>query len=250
VKPGVLPAEAVLATTENPAYNSPVPVGVRLGKGTVVDEAPLIVPALSRAHVVPAPNPAVNSWAEYSIVPDRFPDHLNVMVDAPVAVTVPYQSSTSFPTEPWNCDAFFHVVTPPPEMDETERVRPRIPTTITSPVVLGDTAKVVRALPFFDTNVPTAVTEGDAALKLKWSALEVADVPPVAVTVTSTVEAAWAGEVTVSDVVELTVTAVPATVPNFTPVTPVKLVPVTVTEVPPAVDPDEGLTAVTVGAAT
>ena len=80
------------------------------------------------------------------------------------------------------------------------------------------------------------------------SALEVADVPPVAVTVTSTVEAASAGEVTVSDVVELTVTAVPATVPNFTPVTPVKLVPVTVTVVAPLVGPDAGLRAVTVGA--
>ena len=36
--------------------------------------------------------------------------------------------------------------------------------------------------------------------------------------------------------------------PNFTAVAPVKLVPVIVTVVPPAVGPEVGLTAVTVGA--
>ena len=51
------------------------------------------------------------------------------------------------------------------------------------------------------------------------------------------------------DVAESAVT-VPATVPNLTDVAPERLVPVTVTLVPPAVDPDCGLTAVTVGAAT
>ena len=58
-----------------------------------------------------------------------------------------------------------------------------------------------------------------------------------------------AGAVTVSDVDEVTDNAVPATVPNFTPVTPVKPVPVTVTTVPPAAGPDTGATVVTVGAA-
>ena len=65
---------------------------------------------------------------------------------------------------------------------------------------------------------------------------------------TSTVAADSAGEVTVIEVVELTTTPVPATVPNFTPVTPLKSVPVMVTVVPPAVDPVVGLTPVTVGA--
>ena len=85
---------------------------------------------------------------------------------------------------------------------------------------------------------------------MNWSEPEVVDVPPAVATVTSTVEADSAGEETVSDVAELRVTPVPATVPNFTAVTPVKLVPVTVTVVPPEVGPDEGLTTVTVGAAT
>ena len=39
-----------------------------------------------------------------------------------------------------------------------------------------------------------------------------------------------------------------AVAPNFTADAPVKFVPVTVTEVPPALGPDDGLTAVTVGA--
>ena len=49
------------------------------------------------------------------------------------------------------------------------------------------------------------------------------------------------------EVEELTTRPVPATVPNFTTVAPVKPVPVTVTVVPPAVDPEEGPTPVTVG---
>ena len=61
--------------------------------------------------------------------------------------------------------------------------------------------------------------------------------PPAAVTVTSTVPADSAGEVTVIEVVELTTTPVPATVPNFTPVAPVKSVPVMVTLVPPPSTP-------------
>ena len=51
------------------------------------------------------------------------------------------------------------------------------------------------------------------------------------------------------EVALLTVKVVAAVAPNFTAVAPVKLVPVTVTEVPPVVGPEVGLTAVTVGAA-
>ena len=50
------------------------------------------------------------------------------------------------------------------------------------------------------------------------------------------------------EVALLTVKVVAAVAPNFTAVAPVKLVPVTVTEVPPVVGPEVGLTAVTVGA--
>jgi hypothetical protein len=93
------------------------------------------------------------------------------------------------------------------------------------------------------------VTVG-AATYVKWSAALVAEVPPVATTVTSTVPAEPAGALTVSEVEELTTTLVPAVAPNFTDVTFVKSVPVTVTDVPAVVGPWFGLTAVTVGAAT
>ena len=85
---------------------------------------------------------------------------------------------------------------------------------------------------------------------MKWSAEEVAEVPPVVVTVTSTVAAACAGEVAVIWVAETTVKPEAAVVPKWTAVAPVKLVPVMVTEVPPAVGPEVGATEPTVGAAT
>ena len=67
------------------------------------------------------------------------------------------------------------------------------------------------------------------------------------VTVMSTKPAAWAGEVTVSEVPETTLTLVPAVPPKLTLEPLTKLVPVTVTEVPPGVGPEVGFTAVTVG---
>ena len=67
-------------------------------------------------------------------------------------------------------------------------------------------------------------------------------VPPGPVTVTSTVPAAPAGAVAVMEVALLTVKVEAAVVPNFTAVAPVKLVPVIVTEVPPVVGPEVGLT--------
>ena len=81
---------------------------------------------------------------------------------------------------------------------------------------------------------------------MKWSAFDVALVPPEVATVTSTVPAEPAGEVAVIWVALLTVN-VAVVAPNFTPVAPVKLVPVRVTLVPPAVVPLVGATAVTVG---
>lgn len=65
---------------------------------------------------------------------------------------------------------------------------------------------------------------------------------------TSTVPADSAGLTAVIDVSLFTVSDLAAVVPKSTPVAPVKPVPVMVTEVPPAVDPDDGLTPVTVGA--
>ena len=84
---------------------------------------------------------------------------------------------------------------------------------------------------------------------MKRSAVEVALVPPGAVTLTLTVPAAPAGAVAVIVVGFTTVTFVAATVPKLTVAGLAKLVPVMVTTVPPAVGPELGLTAVTVGAA-
>jgi hypothetical protein len=92
------------------------------------------------------------------------------------------------------------------------------------------------------------VTVGAGTWNVNWSAVPGADAPPAVVTMTSTAAAACAGVVTVIDVAEITVTDVPGTPPNATPVAPVKFVPVIVSLVPPAVDPLEGLIAVTVGA--
>ena len=71
--------------------------------------------------------------------------------------------------------------------------------------------------------------------------------PPDVVTVTFTVPADSGGEVAVIEVAELTVAAVAVTVSNITVADEVKFVPVMVTEVPPAVEPEFGLIAVTVG---
>ncbi len=116
----------------------------------------------------------------------------------------------------------------------------------------------VKLVPVMITEVPpavvpvaglTPVTVGGAGVaKVKWSAGALTgDVPSDVVTVTSTVAADSAGAVAVIWVALLTVMVVAATVPNLTPVAPVKLVPVMITEVPPAVVPVAGLTPVTVG---
>src|SRR5690242_11289765 len=99
----------------------------------------------------------------------------------------------------------------------------------------------------------TAVTVG-AATYVNWSAAPIADVPPGAETVTSTMPAEPAGAVAVICVGEFTVKVVAFVAPNFTAVdvhageVPWKLVPVITTDVPPAVGPAVGLTLVTIGA--
>ena len=84
---------------------------------------------------------------------------------------------------------------------------------------------------------------------MNWSAVDVADVPPTVVTVTSTVPVP-AGDVTVSEVAELTVTPVAAMVPNLTAGHPGEVGAGDGHPVPPVAGPLVGLTAVTVGAAT
>jgi hypothetical protein len=64
---------------------------------------------------------------------------------------------------------------------------------------------------------------------------------------TSTVPAICGGDTALIDVEETTLNEVAGTVPNVTPVAPMKFVPVIVTEVPPAVVPVCVLRALTVG---
>ena len=74
-------------------------------------------------------------------------------------------------------------------------------------------------------------------------------VPPGVVTNTLAVPALPAGVVAVIEVGLTTLRAVAATPPIVTAVAPVKPVPVIVTDCPPTSGPDDGLMAVTVGAA-
>ena len=82
-----------------------------------------------------------------------------------------------------------------------------------------------------------------------WSAALVALVPPAVVTVTCTVPVAPAGAVAVM-LVAVSAVTVAVLPPNLTVVAPLRLVPVIVTKVPPVAGPVDGLTPVTVGAAT
>ena len=75
-------------------------------------------------------------------------------------------------------------------------------------------------------------------------------VPPAVVTATSFAPAAPAGVTAVIDVSLTTTTLVAGLPPTVTLLAPVKFVPVMVIAVPPAIDPDDGLTLVIVGAAT
>ncbi len=79
------------------------------------------------------------------------------------------------------------------------------------------------------------------------SAVPVALVPLGVMTVTSTVPAAPAGDVAVTEVGETTEYVVAPVAPKSTALAALKPVPVMVTEVPPATGPAIGLTAVTVG---
>jgi hypothetical protein len=116
----------------------------------------------------------------------------------------------------------------------------------------------VKPVPVIVTELPPAVGPEDgltfvtvgAETKVNWSAVLVALVPPTVVTVMSTVPAGSAGEVAVIWVALSTVKLEASVEPNFTAVAFVKPVPVIVTELPPAVGPDDGLTFVTVGAET
>ncbi len=81
---------------------------------------------------------------------------------------------------------------------------------------------------------------------MNWSAAEVPEVPPLVVTVTSTVPAVSAGDVAVIEVVLSAVTDA-TVVPNRTAVALARFVPVMVTTVPPSVVPVVGASWVSVG---
>ncbi len=82
---------------------------------------------------------------------------------------------------------------------------------------------------------------------MNWSVGLVAEVPPEVVTVTVTVPLACAGDVTVIDVADVTVTLVAAVVPKETVAVLVNPLPVIVTVVPPVAGPVGGEMPVTVG---
>ncbi len=82
---------------------------------------------------------------------------------------------------------------------------------------------------------------------MNWSAGLVAEVPEELVTLTSTVPAARPGRWRSSRWPCFSVKPVAAVEPKCTALTLERLVPVMVTEVPPALDPEAGLTPVTVG---
>lgn len=204
-----------------------------------------MVPDLSRAHTVGAPS-VLNSWAPYSVVsPLTGLDHVKETVEAPAVVTGPYQISSSVVPDPANCTPIVHVVTPPPETDDTVGVAESTSAyaTSTSPTAWGLSDSAVTPGPAAVEKAPTASRE-----KSNWSAGRSGlDVPEPVVTLMSTGPGASLGEAAVSEESLSTVKAVAATAPNRTWVAPVKLVPVTVTDVPPELGPEAGLTAVTVG---
>jgi hypothetical protein len=87
-----------------------------------------------------------------------------------------------------------------------------------------------------------------AALTVKWSLEEVLEVPAADVTVTSTVAAVCAGLTAVIWVLLPTTTTLAGTLPKLAVLLLSKPVPVMVTTVPPEPEPDDGDTALTVGA--
>jgi len=98
-------------------------------------------------------------------------------------------------------------------------------------------------VPCIEAKVPTGPVR-----KVNWSEEGLGlEVPDPVVTLMSTIPRGSGGEVAVIEVALFTVREEAGVVPNLTWVAPVKLVPVMVTEVPPAADPELGLTAVTVG---
>jgi len=132
----------VLLTQAYPTMSSGgfAPVGVRVGNATVVEVAGAFVKALlaSLVHVVKAPRPEENSWTNISVgVAVTEPDNVTLIVEAPVAVTVPIQSSISKPSD---ASVFWcrtvHVVAPPPDTEPTvtAELNGRTPRTITSPM--------------------------------------------------------------------------------------------------------------------
>ncbi len=92
--------------------------------------------------------------------------------------------------------------------------------------------------PVLPVPVPSEVTDGAPALVyVNWSPLPSEAQPALVMTITSTIPAAWAGEVAVIEVAEFTVKLAAASLPKLTAKAPGKLVPVMATLVPPAVVP-------------
>ena len=93
----------------------------------------------------------------------------------------------------------------------------------------------------FPTSKTTDDTTGTLVTYLKWSAGSIGVVPSAAVTFTSTVDAAFAGDTAVIVLGETTVKVVAGVEPNDTAVTPTKSDPLIATRFPPSVEPILGV---------
>ena len=136
-------------------------------------------------------------------------------------------------------------------METTIRLEPAVAPNLTAvapvnPVPVTVTKVLPAVGPLFGE---TVVTVGSATY-VNLSPVTGVLVPPGVVTVTLTMPAAWAGDLTVILVLETTIRLEPAVAPNLTAVALVNPVPVTVTKVLPVVGPFVGETAVTIGRAT
>jgi len=244
-----VPPAVVTVTSTTPALPA--------GEVTVTDVALLAV-------IEPAVAPNVTEVAEVRLVPvmtTLVPPAVGPLLGVTeVTVGAPAKVNRS-PAE---------VADVPPAVVTVMSTAPALPTgevtvtdvavlTVIEPAVAPNLTEVAedRLIPVMTTLVLPAVgpllgvmevTVG-APMKVNLSPAEVADVPPVVVTVTSTTPALPAGAVAVTDVAVLAVIdAVVA--PNLTELAEDRFVPVMTTLVPPACCPDVGEMEVTVGAAT
>jgi hypothetical protein len=168
--------------------------------------------------------------------------------ETPVPELVPFESVTCTTTVPAVANAGVVTVMSVELTTTTLVPAPAAPKLTvapeTKPVPVNVTGVAVLVAPLLGF---TSVTVGGATYVKSSAGAFTAEVPCEVVTSTFTVPAEPAGDVTVISVEVTTVTLVPAFEPKATVAPAIKFVPVNVTGVPPAVEPEDGDTPVTVG---